>query len=203
MHNLIYVIDTYCGWCYGFGPAIRELAAQEDVTVTVRHGALFSGDRSAPVGSFPHIPGANARISELTGVTFGSGYQDMLADGSTVMNSDDAARGLAALRSVAENHQDLTLVSGMQQAFYTHGKSLSDVETYRWITEELRLDADATAAAFTDPAVAQAACQEQEWVSAAGASHYPTLLVETSRGLVEVGSPTDSADQLRAAVENA
>lgn len=47
-HRLTYVFDSYCGWCYGFGPAIRGLAADADIADTVRHGALFGGGRAAP-----------------------------------------------------------------------------------------------------------------------------------------------------------
>ena len=81
MHHLIYVFDSYCGWCYGFGPAIRERAARDDIFVEVRHGSLFGGDRAASLGAFAHIPQANARIAALTGARFGDGYQRLLESG--------------------------------------------------------------------------------------------------------------------------
>lgn len=201
MHRLTYVFDSYCGWCYGFGPAIRGLAADADIADTVRHGALFGGGRAAPVGTFGHIPQANARISALTGVQFGAGSEQMLARGTAVMNSDDAARGLVALRTVAGTDQGLAAAGAMQDVFFQHGKSLSDVDTYRWIAAQLGADTKQVSAAFVDPAVAAEARAEQEWVAAARVDHYPTLLAETARGLVEVGHPTASAQELRAAIE--
>lgn len=194
MHELIYVVDTYCGWCYGFGPTVRELAADPEVNLTVRHGALFTGDRSAPIGQYSHIPAANARISALTGVEFGQGYEAMLAEGATVMNSDDAARGLMALRQVAGEHRAL------EAAFYGEGLSLSGEAAYDFAAERLGLDGEAVRVALKDPDVAARAAAEQQQVLGMGVDRYPTLLAVTERGLVEVGSPTASAADIKAAL---
>lgn len=65
---------------------------------------------------------------------FGQGYEAMLVEGSTVMDSNDATRAAA----------------------------------------------------------------EQQQVLGLGVNHYPTLLVVTERGLVEVGSPMASAAEIKA-----
>lgn len=200
MHELIYVVDTYCGWCYGFGPTVRELAADPEVNLTVRHGALFTGDRSAPIGQYGHIPAANARISALTGVEFGQGYEAMLAEGATVMDSNDAARGLMALRQVAGEDRALEAVSALQAAFYGEGLSLSSEAAYDFAAERLGVDAEAVRVALKDPDVAARAAAEQQQVLGLGVDHYPTLLAVTERGLVEVGSPTASAAEIKAAL---
>ncbi|MBF0807432.1 hypothetical protein E4U03_02235 [Rothia nasimurium] len=116
MRELVYVLDTYCGWCYGFGPTVRELVADPEVSLTVRHGALFTGDRSAPSA------------------------------------------------------------------------------------ERLGLDAEAVRVALKDPDVAARAAAEHQQVLGLGVDHYPTLLAVTERGLVEVGSPTASAAEIKAAL---
>lgn len=201
MHHLIYVFDSYCGWCYGFGPAIRERAARDDIFVEVRHGSLFGGDRAASLGAFAHIPQANARIAALTGARFGEGYQRLLESGEVVLNSDHAARGLAALRSVVGSERDVDAAGALQQAFYQEGLSLSEADTYRWIAGLLGADPDRVVAAFEDADVAAAARAEQAWVDAAGIGHYPTLLAVTPRGLVEVGNPTATAQELLEAVQ--
>lgn len=200
MHQLIYSVDTYCGWCYGFGPTLRELAADPEVSLTIRHGALFVGDRSAPIGHYGHIAEANAQISSLTGVEFGAGYEAMLAEGSTVMNSKDAARGLMALRQVAGEGRALEALAALQAAFYGEGFSLSGEAAYDFAAERLGLDAEAVHAALKDPDVAARAAAEQQQVLGLGVDHYPTLLAVTEQGLVEVGSPTASAAEIKAAL---
>ena len=44
---------------------------------------------------------SGAQIAEVTGAEFGDGYQRLIADGSFVMDSVAAARGVAALRQAA------------------------------------------------------------------------------------------------------
>lgn len=196
MLELVYVADTYCGWCYGFGPTARDLAADERVSLTVKHGALFVGDRAGTLADYPHIPGANARISQLTGVQFGADYEAVLAEGSLHMDSDDAAVGLMALRTVAGEERALEALSALQAAFYGRGLSLSESAAYEFAAEQLGLDAGAVEAARHNPDVVAAARAEQQAVLGAGVDHYPTLAVVTDRGLVEVGSPTASAAEI-------
>lgn len=200
MRELVYVLDLYCGWCYGFGPTVRQLAADPDIKLTVRHGALFTGDRSAPIGQYGHIPAANARISALTGVEFGAGYEAMLAEGRALLDSNDAARGLMALRQVAGEDRALEAVSALQAAFYGEGLSLSNEAAYDFAAERLGVDAQAVRAALKDLDVAARAAAEQQQVLEWGVDHYPTLLAVTEHGLVEVGSPTASAAEIKAAL---
>lgn len=104
---------------------------------------------------------------------------------------------------MAGDARGLELAGAMQEAFYVNGHSLSQVQTYRGIADEVNLDTKSVTAAFLDREVAATARAEQQWIESLGVKHYPTLLVQTPRGLVEVGSPTASASELRAAVEQA
>jgi putative protein-disulfide isomerase len=100
--QLVYVFDAYCGWSHGFSPTLREVVSRRpDLPVHVLSGGLFTGSRRVPIREFGHVQGANAQIAELTGVEFGEGCDRLIADGSFVMDSEAAARGVAALRRVA------------------------------------------------------------------------------------------------------
>jgi putative protein-disulfide isomerase len=174
--KLIYVFDAYCGWCYGFGPTVDELVRRHpDLDIEVVSGGLFTGPRRVPIREFGYVQGANAKISELTGVRFGGGYDDLIADGSFVMDSEAAARGLAALRQFAPE-RSVELASALQHAFYLDGRSLSDPATYRIVAEAAGLDPDAVAAAFAAPEAAAAAQRDFARSAALGVESYPTLL---------------------------
>lgn len=201
MHDLVYVYDAYCGWCYGMGPALHTLAEADDISLTVRHGSLFSGEASAPIGAYGHIPAANARIAELTGVGFGPDYERVLAEGTLVLDSDAAARGLAALRAAAGRSRDLEMAAAMQSAFYRAGRSLSDPRTYEAIAVEHGLDAEEVMRRLDDEGTASAARAEQEQLIALGARSYPLLLLRRGDRLVQIGGPTSSAAQLRARID--
>ena len=201
--NLTYVFDAYCGWCHGFGPALREFfAARADrVEVEVISGGLFVGGNRAPLDAMPHVEQANRRIADLTGATFGDAYQRLAEDGSFVMDSQAAAIGFAALRSAAPERA-LVLAGAMQHAFYVDGRSLSDASTYMWIAETNGLDPDAVLARRDSADAAADAAADFARARDLGVSSFPTLLVHTPTGVARLGGPTSTATQLSAALDH-
>ena len=138
--ELVYVFDAYCGWSYGFARTMAAVAEEHrELPVSVVSGGLFTGERKVPIRQFGYVQGANARISEVTGVPFGEAYDRLIADGSFVMDSEAAARGFAALRQVAPSRA-VELAALQQEAFYVDGLSLSDASTYRAIAAKAGRD---------------------------------------------------------------
>jgi putative protein-disulfide isomerase len=194
--KLVYVFDAYCGWSYGFAPTLAELIRRHpDLGVEVVSGGLFVGPRRVPIREFGNVQGANAKISELTGVSFGSGYARLIADGSFVMDSEAAARGVAALRQAAPD-RIVDLAAALQHAFYVDGLSLSDPATYRAVADSAGLDSVAVVDAFTAPGPAAAAKDDFTRAPRLGVGSFPTLLaVEGDRTMpLAVGHAT--ADQI-------
>ncbi len=200
--RLTYAFDAYCGWCFGFGPALREFATQnaDRIDLRVLSGGLFTGASAKPVGAFPHIPGANQKIARLTGVVFGDAYQRIMEDGRTVMNSADAATGLVALKQQAPERA-LEFAGALQRAWYFDGRDLSDVEVYRSIADDLGLDADAVVASYRNPASRAAATAEFRELRSLGVDSYPTLLLHTDTGVHRLGGPVSNAATLTEALD--
>lgn len=176
--RVVYVTDAYCGWCYGFAPKLHAFHAanRAEVSFDVVSGGLFTGDRRRPIREYGHIPEANERIIRLTGVRFGEPYQELLREGSFVLDSEAAAAGLVALRDQAPE-QGIELVGAMQTAFYGEGRSLSDPETFAAIAQDFGLNA-AHATHFMVGDEGRAAAQKDFALAAAlGAHSYPTLLL--------------------------
>ncbi|MEU5396014.1 DsbA family protein [Streptomyces tibetensis] len=174
--KLIYVFDAYCGWSHGFSRTLREVASRHpELDVDVVSGGLFTGPRRVPIREFGYVQGANAKIAELTGAEFGEAYDRLIADGSFVMDSEAAARGVAALRQVAPA-REVELATTLQRAFYVDGRSLSDPATYRKVAEEAGLDADAVIAAFEAPRAQEAAQADFRRAAALGVTGFPTLI---------------------------
>ncbi|MBK3571484.1 DsbA family protein, partial [Streptomyces sp. MBT62] len=155
--KLVYVFDAYCGWSHGFSGTLSEVASRHpELPVEVVSGGLFTGSRRVPIREFGYVQGANAKIAELTGAEFGEGYDRLIADGSFVMDSEAAARGVAALRQTAPDRA-AELAAALQHAFYVDGHSLSEAVTYRTVAQAAGLDADAVVAAFEAPGAQTAA----------------------------------------------
>lgn len=195
--ELIYVWDAYCGWCYGFSKTIRSLHENHpELPLTVLSGGLFVGDRSLSMKSYPHIPEANQRISQMTGVEFGTAYQERLKEGSFVMDSVSAAIGFNALRSLAPDDA-VYLASAMQHAFYYEGMSLSELETYKKIALDNNIDPDAVTGLWNDPAAKAKVQAEFNTVHQLGVNSYPSLLLRNGNELISIGG-TMSIDEIEA-----
>ncbi|AKK11119.1 DsbA family protein [Corynebacterium uterequi] len=203
--QFLYAFDALCGWCYGFGPALMSFttANAERIDVDVRSGGLFTGSRVMPVRDFTHAAESNVAIAKATGAVFGEGYEAMIAEGSTVMDSTYPAKGLIALRrqieARAEGSTSVALVQAAEaihKAWYLDGKDLSNEQVYRAIAKDLGLDADAVAADFASSDTTRGAQQEFVELSRLGVTRFPTLIMATERGPRVFGSPTATGEQL-------
>jgi putative protein-disulfide isomerase len=198
----LYVFDAYCGWCWGASPLIQELASAwaPGVPVIVISGGLFVGPRSARIDTYPHIPGANRRIAELTGVRFGDRYEELLRDGSLVLDSLGAATAFAALRVQAPSRA-VVLAHRLQEAFYVHGRSLSEPATVIHLAHQEGLDAERVGQDLESGRAREWALQDFEMARALGVSSYPTLLAIRSGQVTQLPCSGTSASAITAAVD--
>jgi putative protein-disulfide isomerase len=204
--KLVYVFDAYCGWSHGFSPTISEVAKRHpQLPVEVVSGGLFRGARRVPIRDFGYIGGANAKISELTGAEFGPGYQELIADGSFVMDSEAAARGMAALREAAPTRA-VELAVALQHAFYVDGLSLSDPDTYRAVAKATGLSDDTAESVvehFQSPDGQAAAAADFARAAGLGVDSFPTVLAvhdDTTAVLARGHATADQIDQRIAAL---
>lgn len=194
--KLVYVFDAYCGWSHGFSRTLQEVAARHSqLPVEVVSGGLFTGPHRVPIREFGHVQGANARISELTGAEFGVAYQRLIADGSFVMDSAAAARGMAALRQAAPERA-VDLAVALQRAFYVDGRSLSHSATYRAVAQAAGLDADAVVAAFRAPAAQAAAEADFDRAARLGVTSFPALLAVAGEAVTVLARGHATADEV-------
>ncbi|MEU3612409.1 DsbA family protein [Streptomyces sp. NPDC006872] len=194
--KLVYVFDAYCGWSHGFSGTLSEVASRHpELPVEVVSGGLFTGSRRVPVREFGHVQGANAKIAELTGAEFGEAYERLIADGSFVMDSEAAARGVAALRQAAPARA-VELAIALQRAFYADGLSLSEAATYRKVAEEAGLDADAVVTAFEGSEVRVAAGADFHRSASLGVTGFPTLLAVDGDSVTAVAHGHGTADEI-------
>ncbi len=192
MVKLLYVFDAYCGWSHAFSGTLEAVTDRHpDMPVQVISGGLFTGDRRVPIREFGFIKDANVQVTAQTGARFGEAFNALLDEGTFVMDSEAAARGLIALREAAPERV-AELAVAMQKAFFHDGASLSDPETYRAIARDFGLDADAVVAAF------EAAVPEEDFELAArlGVSGFPTLIAVRGSEMYAIARGHASADEV-------
>ncbi|XXF10023.1 DsbA family protein [Pseudomonas sp. D1-3] len=195
--SVLYVMDAYCGWCWGFSPRMREFEAanRQRVAFTAISGGLFLGSRATAIAHYPHIPEANTRIASLTGAVFGEGYQALLRQGMAVMDSLDAAKALAVLRAQAPERA-VHWAHELQAAFYLAGRSLAEPATLAAIARANGLD---EAAALNELAASSTTARAQGDFALArqlGVTSYPSLLFIDERGVHQLPATGTSLDAL-------
>lgn len=200
--SLIYVWDAYCGWCYGFSNSLKTFHENHpELPIQVLSGGLFVGHKKLPIASFPHIPEANKRISQLTGADFGPPYQKLLEEGTYALDSEAAAKGFSALRFFAPERA-YYLASAMQHAFYKEGKSLSDPATYREIAIAHNLDSEAVLERFEDTASTEDAHADFQKAQQLGIQSYPTLLLQIEEEFVVLGGGVMTSEKIEDRLRN-
>jgi putative protein-disulfide isomerase len=189
--TMLYVTDIYCGWCWGLSPHLSKFVAANEprVRFSVISGGLFIGDRAAPIRAYTHIPAANKRIADLTGASFGDGYIRMLEDGSTVLDSADAAAAFAALREVAPERQ-IFWAHKLQEAFFEKGHSMSDPAVVERIAAAEGLDVDRVSGLLSSGTAATLAQADFQTSRQLGVTSYPTLLLIKGEAILPL--PADS-----------
>jgi len=194
--KLVYVFDAYCGWSHGFSQTLQEVVSRHpDLPVEVVSGGLFTGERRVPIREFGYVQGANAQIGELTGAEFGAAYDQLIADGSFVMDSRAAARGVVALRGAAPDRA-VELAVALQRAFYVDGHSLSAADTYAGVAKAAGLDVDGVVAALLSPATRTAAEADFHRAAVLGVTGFPTLLAVDGERVIELARGRATADEV-------
>ncbi|MEU1183577.1 DsbA family protein [Streptomyces sp. NPDC005820] len=194
--KLVYAFDAYCGWSHGFSGTLGAVVARHPgLPVEVVSGGLFTGARRVPIRAFGYVQGANAEIARLTGAEFGEPYERLIADGSFVMDSEAAARGLAALRRAAPDRA-ADLAVALQRAFYVDGLSLSDPATLRKVAEDAGLDSGSVAAAFEGAGARAEAEADFRRTASLGVTGFPTLLAVQGDRVTPLAHGHSTADDI-------
>ncbi len=174
--GVLCVVDPYCQWSYGFLPTLIEFWGRhrEEMPFHVACAGLYRDAGVRPIRDVEGLAESSRQVADVMGAEFGPAYEALLTDGSFVMNSVEATRGLAALKDVAPE-KTLDLAYAQMQAFFRDGKSLSDPETYREIATAFELDGDAVVEYFRSPVSHSTALQDFAVVHDYGVGSYPAV----------------------------
>lgn len=141
--NLIYCYDAYCGWCYGFSPVMKKLAAQfPELPVEVISGGMILPEKPVPISNTAsYIREALPRVEAMTGVQFGADYRWHIENpdlSDWFPNSLKPAIALCIFRSIYHDRQ-LEWAADLQFALFGEGRDLTDDEAYRHLLEKYQL----------------------------------------------------------------
>ena len=143
--TLFYCYDAYCGWCYGFSPVIKQIAAtyKTQLNIEVLSGGMIVPENPVHIGvTAGFIQKAYPTVEEYTGVKFGADYlwhveNPDLSD--WYPNSEMSAIALCIFKEIYPEKQ-VEFAADLQYALHYEGRDLTDKEAYRHLIEQYGLN---------------------------------------------------------------
>lgn len=190
--KLIYIGDPMCSWCYGFGKEMTTLLERHpglalDIVVGgVRAGATDILDDAGKRFRLEHWE----RVQASSGLQFNR--EAFLARENFVYDTEPVCRAVVTARRIAPDADLLAVFRSLQHAFYAEGLDTTDgrvlsavaVAALKGIGHEVELerfhDEWRSEAALTETRADFARAREL------GVRSFPSLLLDTGTGIVEV-----------------
>ena len=182
---LIYCYDAYCGWCYGFSPVMKKIAAdyKEQLDIEVLSGGMMIGESKMPIEKIgPYIQSAYKRVEELTGIQFGEDFLWHTANpdkSDWIMNSEKPAIALCIFKEYSPGQQ-LDFASDLQYALNYEGRDLDDDEAYRHLLEKYNLPAEEFYTKLKSDNYKEKAYYEFALCKQLSVDSYPQVLIQLS-----------------------
>lgn len=205
---IIYCYDAYCGWCYGFSPVIKKIAAvyKDAVDFEVLSGGMMIGEGKMPIEKIgPYIQTAYKRVEELTGIQFGEDFLWHTANpdkSDWIMNSEKPAIALCIFKEIYPEQQ-LDFASDLQYALNYEGRDLDDDEAYRHLLEKYTINTEDFYVKLKSETYKEKAYYEFSLCKQLSVDSYPQVLIQfTDTKFYLLAKGYTSYDDLAKRIEN-
>ena len=137
--KIYYVMDTMCGWCYGFSEVINQAheTYKDDLDFSILPAGMWTGENvkkmNSSLGQF--MSAHNVTITKLTGKKFGTEFEkNILQNKEAVLDSWPGAKAVIIMQTI-KKESTFAYLKEVQKAFYVHGKDTNDWQLYADIAE--------------------------------------------------------------------
>ncbi len=220
--TLHYIYDPMCGWCYAAAPLIQAARQIDGLNIELHAGGLWVGSQikriTPELRAF--VMTNDARIAQISGQTFGAGYQNgLLSNTQAVLDSEPPIRAILAAQQLAgqnaetdsANHsaKGLDLLHAIQTAHFIDGREVSQLNTLLDIATELGWDRDAFQQSYLQTDVTAHWQQTHQLMNQWQIQGYPNFLLQHAGQWFRVphsafyGQPEAFAQQLRSGIASA
>jgi len=138
-NKIYYVMDTMCGWCYGFSDVITRIHEKhkDKYDFEIIPGGMWIGDEvktmDTHLGEF--IKTSNVRVEALTGIHFGEGFnKNVLGNSHRILDSLPGAKAVVLFQTLNRD-MCFDFVKRIQEAFFINGEDMNDISVYSKIAE--------------------------------------------------------------------
>jgi putative protein-disulfide isomerase len=145
--TIFYCYDAYCGWCYGFSPAIKKIAEEykHSFHFEVLSGGMIISEEPQPISvTAPYIQKAYKTVEGYTGIKFGEDFLwHIFNPGKSdwFLNSEKPAIALCIFKEYYPALQ-VQFAADLQYALNYEGRDLCDDEAYRHLLEKYHINGE-------------------------------------------------------------
>jgi putative protein-disulfide isomerase len=183
--TLIYCYDAYCGWCYGFSPVMKKIAAEykDRLHVEVLSGGMIFDEEPQHIGTIAkYIQGAYKTVESTTGIKFGEDFLWHVFNpekSDWYMESTTPAIALCIFKEYLPD-QAVEIASDLQYALKYEGRDLTDKEAYRHLVAKYGVPEDEFYQKFQSTEYKEKAYYEFALVKQLQVNGFPTVLMQVS-----------------------
>ncbi|WP_042273497.1 DsbA family protein [Faecalimicrobium dakarense] len=187
--KLYYIMDTMCGWCYGFSDVINKIQEKykDDYDFSILPGGMWVGENVKIINDSlgEYIKGHNVKIEELTGKKFGEGFnKNILGNNNVVLDSLPGAKAVILIQRLKKDII-FDFLKKIQEAFFIEGKDPNNLEIYTEIAESFGISKELFNKEFLSQDLTKETSEFFNMVALMGALSFPTvILVDGDKGRV-------------------
>lgn len=181
---LFYCYDAYCGWCYGFSPVMKKIAAAHPgLPVEVLSGGMILPEVPVSISATAgYIQQAYKTVEERTGITFGDDYlwhinHPDLSD--WFPHSEKPAIALCIFKEFYPDRQ-VEFAADLQYALHYEGRDLTDNEAYHHLLEKYSINPEIFYNKLGSDEYKDKAAYEFSLVKQLQVSGFPCVLLQVS-----------------------
>lgn len=181
---LIYCYDAYCGWCYGFSPVIKKIAAEykNKMEVEVLSGGMILPEKPVHISaSAGYISNAYHHVEELTGIKFGSDYLWHInnpGESDWYPNSEKPAIAMCIFKEYYPERA-VEFAADLQYALHFEGRDLTDDEAYRHLLEKYSIQPEVFYEKLASDEYKEMAYYEFSLMKQLQVTGYPCVFIQT------------------------
>ena len=197
--QFVYVGDPMCSWCWGFAPAVEQLAAGFNIPVRVVVGGLRPGEAAEPLDDRmrAYLESTWQQVAARSGQPFDTAFLHR-ANG-WVYDTELPAMAVVTMRSV-QPQSELDFFTDLQGAFYRDGVDITDATAYPALVDRHLSDPSEFLEQLTSDTARWAAWNDFSTARSWGINGFPALLLDRAGDLSVVTNGFQPADRLVPAI---
>ena len=175
VEKIYYFADPMCSWCYGFGPALTQFAANHAaLPLSVVMGGLRAyNTQVASDQQKADIRGHWRHVEDASGLPFNDA---LLMKPGFIYDTEPACRAVVTVRETGLAELAVSgFMKAVQAAFYRDARDVTDAEVLADVAAEEGMDRVAFLAAFKSPQMREAVRGDFALTQSVGVRGFPAL----------------------------